>query len=176
MSEQQLREPDPLKWNEYKDGGAGKPLPPKGEYNLITTKVEKGSTREGYLQYTIDAKVQAPGQPFDGFETRFNRFNTKKWDGREACGLGDYCRAHGINRELNTNADYEAAVNATQGRPFRAMLDWEIYDSATSYSLKGEDNFPQVNGVRQTSIKHPTTGEKLFANVRIKYPISALKK
>lgn len=176
MSEQ-LREPDPIDWSKYNDGGgSGKALPPKGEYLLQTTKVERGQTGEGYLQYTIDAKVIDPGQPWDGFETRFNRFNTKVWPGKEACGLADYCRSHGITATLNTNADYDQAVPATQGRTFRAGLDWEAYDNATQFRLKGMENFPSDPGGRKQSIiEHPTTKQKLFANVRIKYPISAVK-
>jgi hypothetical protein len=167
-----VRPPDPVAWDKYSDGGAGKPLPPKGEYTLVASKVELGRTNEGYLQATVDVTVQAPGTPHDGYLSRFNRFNTKNWPGKTTSGAADYLSAFGITG-CSTDQEYEQAIQATLNRPFRAVLDWEIYDSATSYKLKGYDNFPtNTEGQKVSRVTH--NGQTLFANVRIKYTISAI--
>jgi len=172
---QTIRPPDPIQWDKYSDGGAGKVLPPKGEYTLTPTKLEVGRTSEGYLQVIVDVTVTDPGKPWDGFLSRFNRFNTKKWPNREGNGLGDYLRAHGIAGPLETDAQYEAAAQATLNRPFRGVLDWEIYDSATGFKLKGYENFPtDAQGQKVSRVNN--NGTTHFANVRVKYPVSALKK
>jgi hypothetical protein len=167
-----IRPPDPVQWDKYSDGGSGKPLPPKGEYTLIPTKVEIGRTKEGYLQATVDVTVQAPGTPFDGYLSRFNRFNTKNWPGKATSGAADYLAAHGITGQ-QTDQEYEQALVATLNRPFTGMLDWEIYDSATGYNLRGYDNFPtNADGQKVSRVQH--NGQTLFANVRIKYAKSAV--
>jgi hypothetical protein len=169
-----VRPPDPVQWDKYADGGSGKPMPPKGEYTLIPTKIEIGRTNQGYLQIMVDATVAAPGTPHDGFLTRFNRFNTKNWPGKATSGAADYLAGHGISG-LGTDAEYEQAAMATTGRPFTAVLDWEIYDTASGYSLKGYDNFPtNASGEKVSRVVH--NGQTLFANARIKFVRSALKK
>jgi hypothetical protein len=169
-----VRPPDPVQWDKYADSGAGKPMPPKGEYTLLPTKLEVGRTKEGYLQLTIDATITDPGKPWDGFLTRFNRFNTKNWPGKTTSGAADYLAGHGISG-ASTDAEYEQLALATLNRPFVASCDWEIYDSATSYSLKGYDNFPTNDkGEKVSRVVH--NGQTLFANTRIKFVKSAVKK
>lgn len=173
--------PDPVDWAAYEDGGAGKPLPPAGEYELevveVKTTDDKGQhlrARSGYLQPIVDVKVIAPGAPHDGYLSRFNRFNTKKWSNRMGNPLADYLRGFGMTGPFNTDQDYIAGATATKGRRFRATLDWEAYDSATGLDVKGMDNFPLINDVRQTKIIKD--GQTHFANVRIKFVRSAVKK
>jgi hypothetical protein len=182
MTDQIVKAPDPVDWSAYEDGGSGKPLPPGGlEYDLevveVKTRNEDGSlmrSRSGYLQPIVDVKVIAPGQAYNEFLSRFNRFNTQKWKNRNGNPLADFLRGFGMTGPFNTDEDYAAAATATKGRRLRATLDWEIYDSATSYSLKGMEAFPMKDGKRMSKVTH--NGQDLFANVRIKFVKSLVKK
>lgn len=177
-----IKPPDPIDWSSYEDGGGGKPLPPKGEYTLevsaVTTTAQDGTllrSRDGYLQPVVDLKVVAPGQPHDGFLSRFNRFSTRKWPNKNASGIADYLRGFGFTGPFNTDQDYAAAMQATLGRRVQAMLDWEIYDSASGFSLKGMESFPtDKDGNKLSKIRH--NNQDLYANVRVKYVVSAVKK
>lgn len=181
MTDQVIKAPDPVDWSTYEDGGSGKPLPPAGEYQLevveVKTKGDDGKllrSRSGYLQPIVDVKVIAPGQPYNEFLSRFNRFNTQKWKNRNGNPLADFLRGFGMTGPFGTDEEYAAAASATKGRRLTATLDWEIYDSATSFSLKGMDSFPEKDGKRQSKVTH--NGQEHFANVRIKFVKSAVAK
>lgn len=183
MNDQIVKAPDPVDWSSYEDGGTGKPLPPGGlEYELevmeVQTKGQDGllsRARSGYFQPVIDVKVIAPGQPHDGFLSRFNRFNTQKWTKRNGNPLADYLRGFGMTGPFGTDEEYASAALATKGRRLRATLDWEIYDSASGFSLKGMENFPvDAQGKRLTKVTNK--GTEHYANVRIKFVKSAVQK
>jgi uncharacterized protein YaiE (UPF0345 family) len=182
MSDQVIKAPDPVDWSAYEDGGSGKPLPPAGEYQLevveVQTKGQDGKplrSKAGYLQPIIDVKVIAPGQPYNEFLSRFNRFNTQKWKNRNGNPLADYLRGFGLPGPFTTDDEYMNAAQATKGRRLTATLDWEIYDSASGFSLKGMDSFPtDANGNRVSKVKNG--GTEHFANVRIKFVKSIVKK
>lgn len=182
MTDNVIMAPDPIEWGTYEDGGSGKPLPPSGEYELIvdsvTVRDQEGKllrSRKGYLQPVIDVKVVDPGKPHDGFLSKFNRFNTQKWSNRNGNPLADYLRGFGMTGPFTTDEEYANAALATKGRTLRATLDWEIYDSASSFSLKGMENFPLgAKGERLSKVRN--NGQDHFANVRIKFVRSAVKK
>lgn len=165
-------------------GGVSKPLPPKGEYLFRTTKVELGRTNSGHLQAVIDAVIVAPGTPADGFETRFNRVNTKNWPNKPINGAAEYLRSIGAKTTPQTDAEYEAALKASVNSQFRGILDWEAYDSNLGVNLKGMGSFPlntpDAKGVlpapklpANTPLPYVMAGaggtEKVYANARIKF-------
>lgn len=177
-----VKAPDPVDWSKYQDGGAGKPLPPDGEYALevvaVNTTADDNTTllrsREGYFQPTYDVKVIAPGAPHDGYLSRFNRANTKKWAKREGCPLGDLLRGAALKGPFTTDAEYQAAVKSLQGRRINATMQWEIYDSSSGFQLSGMDSFPLVDGVRQTKVIKD--GNTFYANAKVRFVKSALAK
>lgn len=171
----EARQADPVDWTNYDDGGAGKPLPPKGEYELETVTVKKERNKQGYLQMVADVKVIAPGQPFDGYLSRFNNFNTQKWPNRNGNGLADYLRGHGMAGPFNTDEEYEAAAMATVGRRFRGGVDWRVYDSATGFTVAKYEDFPtDASGRKATKVEH--NSQTFFANVKVKYVVSQVKR
>lgn len=176
-----MREPDPVDWSKYQDGGSGKPLPPDGEYLLevvdISVKNEDGTlrtSREGYFQPQYDVKVIAPGTPHDGYLSKFNKANTKKWARREGSPLGDYLRGFGIAGPFTTNEQYAAACLQTKGRRLTASLQWQAYNSGNGVNLKGMENFPIEDGKRLTRIVKGS--DTVFANAKVQFVKSALKK
>jgi len=166
-----VRPPDPIDWNSYDDGGSGKELPPKGDYQMVIEKVsitDDDRTREGYLCAVVDAKIVDPGKPWDGFLTRFNRFSTKKWSTRNANPLADYLRGFGAKGPFVTDDDYRQAAMATVKQACRALCDWEIYDSASGFAIRGYDEFPtSADGKKLSVVQHGD--QKLYANVRMRF-------
>jgi hypothetical protein len=170
-------------------GNVVKPLPPGNEeYLLQTTKVEIGSTKDGYLMGIIDAKVIAPGKPFDGVETRFNRVTTKNWPSKPINGATEYLRSAGMKTTPQDNPGYTAALKSTVGKTFKAVLDWEAFNQEHSVSLKGMDAFPlntkqadgtllaprMAEGVRVPFVTVASKSEagkteKVYANTRIRF-------
>jgi hypothetical protein len=172
-----IKPPDPIDWNNYDDRGTGKPLPPKGEYQLIPVAIDtKRRTKEGYFQATVDFKVVAPGQPFDGYLSRFNRFSTKKWrEDANSNPAADYLRGFGMKGPFGSDAEYEKAIMATLNRPAKGLADWEIYDSATGFSLKRYEDFPTDDkGNKLTMVEKDK--KKHFANVKVRYLVSTVAK
>lgn len=163
-----IRQPDPIDWTNYDDGGSGKELPPKGDYTILISGIEQDRTNEGYLQAIVEAKVVDPGKPWDGYLTRYNRFSTKKWPNRNANPLADYLRGFGAKGPFLTDADYINAMQATLNQQAVGHLDWELYDSASGERIRGMENFPTgPDGKKLTMV---TRGEnKLYANVRVRY-------
>ena len=180
MSE--VKAPDPIDWGTYEDGGTGKPLPPKGEHTIeivsVTTRGPDGQflrTLKGYLNPQVDFRVKAPGQSHDGFLSRFNRFNTQKWPNKNASGAADYLRGFGFTGPFTTDEEYATAFEATKGRQTQAGLDWEIYADSGAVNIKGMESFPTgADGKKQSKIT--SGGQTHYANVRVKYLISQVKK
>jgi hypothetical protein len=167
-----LREPDPLEWDEYQDGGGGTKivLPTKGAYALLPTNPPDFSkpTKEGYLQAEL-----TPGMPFDGYEVRFTRVNTKKWPKRNGNGLADYLRSHGYQGACRTNAEYQQVAEGLTNHPAHGVLDWEVYCKVCKHTLKGQEHFPKdAEGKSVQYINCPVCSTKetpvrLWANVRV---------
>lgn len=147
INDLQLKPPDPIEWDQYETGAKGAfRLAPKGEYVLVAHDLpEKGATKEGYLQYKFKVlKIQAPGTPWDQQEIRYTNVNTKRWPNRVGSSFGDYLLACGIAMRPATNEEYEQAIQATIGVPFRVRADWEAVckEGNYHYRLKNEENFP----------------------------------
>lgn len=181
----ELREPDPLKWDEYagttaSPQGDAKPrfvLAPKGVYTVLAKdRPTKGATREGYLQYELGNLIlSAPGQPYDNQEIRYTRVNTKRWPNREASSLADYLVAHGDQTKPNTNAEYEAAVERVWATPAQVRVNWRGRCKSCGFEIKGYDDFPtRDDGSKASIVDCPTCKANdnqerpIFANLEIK--------
>lgn len=175
------QKPDVIDWKNY-DMGGFKPMPPPGPgYQLKLTKLDFGEqaatnptrNKAGYLQVTVEAEVVAPGKPYHGAKTSFNRFSTKKWTNRNGSPMGDLLRAAGSQAQPVTDADYVKAVQALVGQVVTASLKWEIYDQEHNLNLnssKHEDQFAVKDGVIQPYVLVKSANgesEKIYANTRI---------
>ncbi len=180
VSDVTMRQPDPVDYDKQTTGATTRPrMPVTGEYTLLTTSIEwldregrPATTKAGYKQATLTFKVIDPGQPHDNYEMRYQRINTQKWPGKESNSMLDYLRAHGIQERPQTNEDYEALINTTLNRPFRAMVDWRAYDKATAKAFKTMTAFPKRddgNGYQPWILAEGGGDTKIFANAEVKY-------
>jgi len=147
-----LREPDPIDWDNY-DTGERKPifLPPKAQYLFQVAEAPiAAATQEGYLKMQFPSlKIVKPGDPADGYDVKFTNVSAKKWAKREGSPLGDFLKSHGISGQ-RTNAEYIDACYATVGRASEAGADWRAYCKECGKEIKGMENFPvQADGSRQ---------------------------
>lgn len=174
-----LRPPDPVDFDKQTTGsGSTRPkMPPQGEFTLLTVDIAadpnepKNRSKEGYFQPVLTYKVVDPGQPHDNYEMRYQRLSTKKWPNKESNSALDYLRAHGIDARPTTDAEYASLILQTLNRPFRAMVDWRAYDSATQEKRNGMTSFPQrADGSYQPWFTATGGGDtKVFANAEVKF-------
>lgn len=170
ISQLNLNEPDQVDWAAYQtaSAGSGKPLPPAGTYTGVAEKFEYQS-KDGKLVVLADPiKIVAPTNA--GYDLRFTRISSKKYSNRNASPLGDYLKAQASLAQPRSNQDYVDAVEQTVGRPFQFQLDWEAYDKETGETLaRTMADFPDDGqGGKQRFITNPATGNKVWANARIK--------
>lgn len=171
----QAKAPDAIDWSNYDSGGKTITPPPlAGDVGLQTTKVEWGTTKDGYLQAMLSVKVIAPGKEGDGHEANFIRLSTKKWANRNGNPMADYLRAHGIEAAPQTNEDYQQLVNATVGRMAEAAVDRRGYDKQTQQAY--EDAAFVVDGKPVTFLQMQNPERRVFANLNVRWFKSAIKK
>lgn len=185
----QAQKPDPIDWKTY-DAGGFKPMPlPGSGYTLKVQKVDFGPnpgaapTRNsgGYLQATVDFEVVAPGDPYNGYLVRFNRFSTKKWAKRNGNPMGDLLKGAGSQAQPQTDADYVKALQAITNQTVTGSLKWEIYSSDHTgadgkalnlSSAKNADQFatdPKTGSMLPYVVVKGANGkeEKVYANARV---------
>lgn len=170
----QAKAPDAIDWSNYSDGKTIIPAPLAGEVGLQTTKVDWGTTRDGYLQAVLSVKVIAPGKDGDGHEAGFIRVSTKKWPNRNGSPMGDYLRAHGVAAAPTTNEEYTSLVNATIGRAADAAVDRRGWDKVTSTPY--EDAAFIVDGKPVNFLQLENPERRVFANLNVRFFKSAIKK
>jgi hypothetical protein len=172
-----LAAPDPIEggWDNYQDGGQGRPVPPAGKYfGRAPDTFEFSKTREDQLQVLIDPViiVQADEVSND-YPVRFTRASAKKFPRRNGSMMGDYLRAHGSAARPESPQDYADAVEETAGRVFPFVADWEAYCKECQTSIKGMSNFPaDGNGGHSPRTKCSGCEKPLYANLRINYFIA----
>ena len=199
MNQMNLKEPDQLNWDGYASGSQwvapppalgpdGKPIVYFGQVPPLGEKAF-GVTDEGYRQYDIDPiTLVRAGEGVNGYKIRFTRVTTKKFQKNgtpiDASSVGNYLRACGITNKPQKNAEYDAAVKATQGKTPGFTVDWEARSKDTGEKIKGYVNFPddpERPGQKKAILKSgdvykDETGalkavqaEVMFANVRVRY-------
>jgi len=194
-----LREPDQIKWDGYASGSTwmapppalgpdGKPIVYFGQVPQLKDE-NFGATDEGYRSYDIDPiTLVRAGEGVNGYQIRFTRVNTKKFEKNgkqvEASSVGNFLRACGITAKPQKNAEYDAAMKASQGKTPGFTLEWEARSKDTGEKIKGYVNFPddperpgQKKAILKTGdVYKDDTGalqtvkaEVLFANARVRY-------
>lgn len=153
----------------------GPPIP-AGTYLLKAGKPDFNVSTEGWPSATFDHTVE--GGEEDGKSVRFDRISTKPFErgGVKVSFAADFLRSCGDTGRPSTKQQYVEALNAQEGKPFKAMVDWEAYCKVCENSVKGMKSFGEdENGVRQSRISCPTgcmddeKGEPnlIYANARI---------
>lgn len=190
-----LKEPDPVNWDTYDEGGKKyKPLAPEGIYTVVETGQPTKGSRDGYLSFTLSNLKIVDEGPGKDQEIRFADISTKQWPGRNASSMGDFLRAHGVKLTGKpTNANYEEAVQAVNGRPFKVSVQWNgKCPVCGTYFRKAEVYPTRDDGTKQSFMDCPNgckdpsgtldekTGEvraaRVFANLRVGWFVSAIGK
>lgn len=171
ISQLNLDTPDQIDWDQYQGvgTGTGKPIPAAGTYTVVTPDNIEYDAKDGKLIAKLDP-LKVIGPTNAGYEVRFTRISTKKYSNRNASPAGDYFKAHGLQTRPASQQDYLDAFQSTLGRPFQVDLDWEAYDKETRETIaKSMADFPDDGqGGKQRFIVNPATGNKVWANVRVK--------
>lgn len=205
IAQTNLREPEVADWDSFGKSTYQPPPPAVGPdgnpiiYFAQATDISLSDPDDGYLNYTIDAKIVRSGAPADGTRVRIWA-SAKPFMKKDASGtlvpvkgnpnkLANYLRALGLSVKPQTNSEYAAAVKATPGKPFPFVLDWEAKNKDTGEKVSGYLNFPDDpdrpghkksilragDVVTDRDNKGNITGtrvvssEVLFANPRFKY-------
>lgn len=146
------------------------PPPPEGTYLLIQGEPTFSATSAGALSASMD-QVIAEGEFKDG-KIMFDRVSDKAFErgGVKVSMMQDHIRAlyptGSPERSARTRAERAAAVEAAEGKPFKAVVKWEGYcghkdtehevtNSKNGVVIKGERNFPGGQDVECRVCKKP---------------------
>jgi hypothetical protein len=158
-------------------------LPPRGTYTLQSPESFPaeafGRSKSGALSISIDPTIVGPTN--DGFQIRYQKIYSTTWkdkSGRTVSGIGNYLAAHGVKGVLADEQALADAVEATAGRTYEAIIDWNA--RRNGFELKGMENFPKnEDGTYQSWVNHPDEKDeegnprRVFANLEIVYFIPA---
>lgn len=158
---QNLQAGEPLDWETYKDAQELPPPPAKGRYQVrAPDSFTFSATREGYLSAQVDPVIVGPQAA--GTVIKYARVSAKPFQrgGARVSMIGDYIRATGSTARPRTPEEQATAIEQTMGAVYQVDLDWEAYDSQTSWRLSGMENFPSDgNGGHIPWVKVPNTPE-----------------
>lgn len=182
---------DILDFDSYEEGGgSGKSYAPPAEGRYTGRVVIKddgtdtisetnsfGRTAEGYLKLRLDP-IEILEASANGYQVRFTNLSSKKYAKRNGSQVYDFLRACGIDARPKNEAELRAALKQASGRPFQFQLIWEAYNKDTQESTSGVENFPKdESGNPQPWVRDEfDSNKRWFANGKVRYFISALKK
>jgi hypothetical protein len=166
---------------QYVDASEFPPPPPEGLYTLIQGKPTFEATKDGLMGAAMDHVIS--GGEHDGQKIMFDRVSEKTFErsGTKASSMRDHLRAvytpNESGRTARSRAEMGAALEAAEGRPFKAKLQWEGYckhaetpqEGQPPYSIQGEAKFPANGTGRQSEIPCPTCQKTIYARARIKF-------
>lgn len=121
-----------------------------------------GTTQAGYRSVEIDPTIVGPENA--GYQVRFQKLSAKTFKEtdkntgavRTTSQVARFLAACGVQGTLATDDDLINAVMSTQGKEFRAVLDWRAYNKRTGQEVEGMKNFPTfANGDPQPWIEDP---------------------
>src|SRR5262249_25292060 len=153
---------------------------PDGIYTLTQGKPTFTATDKGFLQAQMDHTVA--GGEHDGARIGFDRISNKPFErsGVRVSMMKDHLRALGDRNTYRTHAEFAQAVEAGEGKPFKAETQWEggcnhkdtehevAWSDDKVFRIRGMRNFPQNgNGKPAETIACPTCGADVVARARI---------
>ena len=166
---------------QYVDASSFPPPIPDGVYTLIQGKPEFTATDKGFLSAQFDHVVTGGEQ--DGARIGFDRVSNKPFErqGVRVNMMKDQLRALGDHASYRTHQEYAQALEAGEGKPFKAETQWEAgcnhkdtvhecswTDKDKVFRLRSMRNFPKNGGGKPAeSVKCPTCGADVVARARI---------
>lgn len=165
----------------YVDAQEYPPPPPEGIYTLIQGKPEPKVTKKGKLGLKFDHVIS--GGENDGQKLMFDEVSEQTFERGGVGGMStmkDQIRAlyppNSPERNAKGREAMAAAIEAGEGKPFKAAVQWDGYCShkETSFegqdgvSVKGQKNFP--NGGDAVC---PTCGKAIRPRAKINRRIAA---
>lgn len=172
----------------YVDASEFPPPIPEGVYTLKQGKPKFEASKEGYLVAVFEKHVVEGGEQ-DGKSVAFDRISNKTFErqGVRVSMMGDQLRALGDTSRPRTNQEYADVIEANEGRPFKAQVQWEgfcghkdtpveVADAKDGVTLKGANQFPSApSGERIPEVKCPKDGcgKTIRARARINRRIAA---
>lgn len=165
--------------SQYVDASAFPPPMPEGIYTFTQGKPTFAATGAGFLTASMDQTVS--GGDNDGQKLMFDRVSNKPFDrqGVKVSMMKDHLRAIGDRNTYRSHTEYATALEAAEGKPFKAEVSWEgfcghkdtpqaVADSKQGFTVKGARNFPpNGNGGHAESIKCPVCQQEVRARARI---------
>jgi hypothetical protein len=141
----------------YADAQEFPPPPPEGTYLFIQGKPTFSANSKGFLGVAMDHVITGGDQ--DGKKLNFDRISDKPFErsGVKVSMASDHIRAvyaPGDRPVCRTHADFAAAIEAAEGKSFKAAVVWEggcnhadtpqecDWADDKVYRVKGERNFP----------------------------------
>jgi len=170
----------------YVDATEFGPPPDEGVYTFAQGRPTFNATDKGYLQALMSHKFVGGDQ--DGKDFPFDRISNKPFErqGVRVSMMQDHLRALGDRTSYRSHQDYAAALEAAEGKPFKAVLQWEggchhegtpqecDWTDGRVFRVRGARNFPQNgSGKPQTEIKCPVCSATVQARARINRRIAA---
>lgn len=166
---------------QYVDASEFPPPLAEGIYTFVQGKPEFKATDDGYLSAQMDHVVA--GGDEDGKKLAFDRLSDKPFErsGVRVNMMKDHLRALGDRNTYRSHAEYAAALEAGEGKPFKAQVSWEggcnhegtefacdWRDKQKVFRVKGARNFPaNGNGKPSESVTCPTCKQDVQARARI---------
>ena len=164
----------------YVDASEFPPPLPEGAYDFTQGKPTFAATSGGYLSAEMTQTV-ATGE-FEGRIVTFDRVSAKPFDrqGVKVSMLTDHLRAvypvGAPERSARTNQEKAQAIEAAEGKVFKAIVQWDGYcahkdtpkEGQPPFTVKGSRNFPaNGNGKPAETMPCPTCGATVQARARI---------
>lgn len=170
----------------YQDAQEFPPPLPEAVYTFIQGKPKFTATDAGFLSAEMEHTVS--GGEFDGKRFPFDRVSNKPFErsGVKVSIMKDQLRAIGDRNTYRSHAEYAQALEAGEGKPFKAQVQWEAgcahKDTPQEtdwndkrdpkeggvFRVKGMRNFPVNGGGRPSeSVKCPVCGQDAVARARI---------
>jgi len=166
--------------NSYVDASEFPPPLPEGAYDFTQGKPTFNATAGGYLSAEMTQTV-ATGE-FEGRIVTFDRVSAKPFDrqGVKVSMLTDHLRAvypvGAPERSARSNQEKAQAVEAAEGKVFKAIVQWDGYcghketdkEGQAAFTVKGARNFPtNGSGKPAETMTCPTCGATVQARARI---------
>jgi len=174
----------------YIDASEFGPPPDEGTYTFAQGRPTFSATDKGFLQALMTHKFA--GGDYDGKDFPFDRISNKPFErqGVKVSMMNDHIRAVYSSADRpkpRSHAEYAQALEAAEGKTFKAALQWEAgcrhegtpqecewTDSDKVWRVRGARSFPQNGGGKpHTEIKCEICGTVVQARARINRRIAA---
>lgn len=164
---------------QYVDATAFPPPVVEGIYTFIQGKPTFKATGGGFLGAEMTHTIS--GGTEDGKTVAFDRISDKPFErsGVRVNMMKDQLRAIGDHATYRTHQEYATALEAGEGKPFKAEVQWEggcahvgtpqevAWTDTKVFRVKYAKNFSNGSGKPADSIPCPTCGQEVVARAKI---------